>query len=143
MNPPGFAVPLANTPTLLKRPLFVEAVSAGFPSPAEDFMEAPLDLNEYVVKHPAATYFVRVAGMSMTGVGIYPGDILVVDKSLTAKNGNVVIAQVNGEFLVKKLIYTKGRTLLLAENPEYQPIDVTKNPDFSIWGVVTNCIHKL
>lgn len=124
-------------------PLFREGVSAGFPSPAEDFMESRLDLNSHLIQHPAATYFVRVVGDSMVGAGIYPSDILIVDKAIEAKNGQVVIAQVNGDFLVKRLSKSKTSIVLVADNPAYPNIDVTNNPDFFVWGVVTNCIHKL
>lgn len=127
----------------LVRPVFEASVSAGFPSPADDFMEAALDLNEHLIANPPATFFVRVAGDSMQDGGIYPGDILIVDKSLVARSGQVVIAQVNGDFLVKRLKQIAGRTLLVAENAKYEPLDVTNNPDFSVWGVVTNCIHRL
>src|SRR5690606_33750903 len=100
----------------LVRPVFEASVSAGFPSPADDFMEAALDLNEHLIANPPATFFVRVAGDSMQDGGIYPGDILIVDKSLVARSGQVVIAQVNGDFLVKRLKQIAGRTLLVAEN---------------------------
>lgn len=127
----------------LSQPLFESRISAGFPSPADDFSESSLDLNQYLVTHPAATFFVRVSGNSMLGAGIHPGDILVVDRSLQAKNNHVVIAQVNGEFLVKRLKKVGSVTQLVAEDPNYLPLDVSQMPDFEIWGVVTNCIHPL
>src|SRR5690554_4798700 len=101
-------------------PLFLEGVSAGFPSPAQDFIEQTLDLNELCITHPSATYFVRVEGQSMTGVGIYSGDILVVDRALTAKHGDIVIASFDGEYTVKEL--SLNPVGLLAHNPSYSPI---------------------
>ncbi len=123
--------------------LFTCPVNAGFPSPAEDYMEEKLDLNVHLVKHPAATFFVRANGDSMTGAGIFNGDILVVDRSLNPKNQNVVVAIVNGDFTVKKLFASDGNVSLIPENPKYKPIDITDGMDFRIWGVVTYVVHKL
>jgi len=124
-------------------PLAGEAVPAGFPSPAEDYLERPLDLNEYVAPRPEATYFVRVSGDSMTGAGIHHDDILVVDRSQEPKPGNVVIACVEGEFTVKRLVRTEEGLDLAPENPAYQPIPLNAETDFSIWGVVRHVVHKL
>jgi DNA polymerase V len=124
-------------------PLFATKVAAGFPSPADDHIEASLDLNQHLVKHPAATFFVRVEGESMLGAGIYPNDILVVDRSLKPANGKVVIAVVNGELTVKRLKVGKGTLTLLAENIQYPSIEITEDMNFSIWGVVTNVIHAV
>jgi len=124
-------------------PLFEANVPAGFPSPAADYEESSLDLNKYLVKNPAATYFVRVSGESMMGAGIFPGDLLIVDRSLDARNGSVVIAALDGELMVKR-IRIKGRCVsLVSENERYKPIDVSGREDFSVWGVVTNVIHAL
>jgi DNA polymerase V len=123
--------------------LFTCPVNAGFPSPAADYVEENLDLNVHLVRHPAATFFVRAEGDSMTGAGIFNGDILVVDRSLNAKNRNVVIAVVNGEFTVKRLCISDGSVSLVAENPKYKPIAIMDGMDFRIWGVVTYVIHKL
>ena len=124
-------------------PLYASKVQAGFPSPADDYLEGKLDLNSHLVKHPAATFFVRVAGDSMTGAGIHEDDILVVDRSLTPAHDKIVIAVVDGDLTVKRL-YKKGNTVrLLPENPDYPPIEVTENTDFTIWGVVTSVIHNL
>ena len=106
-------------------------------------MEGKLDLNEYLVTHPSATFYVRVAGDSMVGAGIHPGDILIVDRAVTPASSKVIIAQLNGEFLVKRLVIKGARTYLAAENPNYPEVDVTGATDFNIWGVVTNCIHRL
>lgn len=124
-------------------PLYATRVAAGFPSPADDHIETKLDLNEHLVKHPAATFFVRVEGESMLGAGIYPNDILVVDRSLKPTNGKVIIAVVNGELTVKRLKIGKGTLSLLAENVNYPSIQITEEMSFSIWGVVTNVIHAV
>ena len=122
-------------------PLFLEKISAGFPSPAQDYVEQRLDLNQLCVKRPAATYFVRVSGDSMIDAGIYPDDLLVVDRSVTAKHGDIVIASLNGEFTVKEL----GLTLfmLIPRNKHYQPIQICDGDDVEIFGVVTNVIRSM
>jgi len=127
----------------LSLPVFTARIHAGFPSPAEDYIEKSLDLNEYLVQHPAATFFVRVTGDSMTGAGINSGDILIVDRALTAVNGSVIVAVLNGEFTVKRLVTSGGRVRLCAENPAYEPISVTAGADFEVWGVVVHVIHTV
>lgn len=124
-------------------PFFLSSVKAGFPSPADDFIERRLDLNEYLIKHPEATFFVRVSGDSMIGAGIFPEDILVVDRSLNAKDNSVIIAALDGELTVKRLKYQGSKTYLYPENINYKPIQITKDSSFFVWGVVTNVIHKL
>ncbi|NBW99574.1 peptidase S24/S26A/S26B, partial [bacterium] len=114
----------------------------GFPSIADDFGERALDLHDLLVEHPSATFFVRVEGDSMIDAKIESGDILIVDRSLTARSGRVVVALVSGAFTVKRLIQENGRTLLHAANKRFAPIDVTNDEDFQIWGVVTYVIHK-
>ncbi len=124
--------------------LFASRVSAGFASPADDYIETPLDLNQYLVKHPAATFFLKVEGYSMLGAGIHDGDLLVVDRSLEARDGRVVIAALNGELTVKRLhIDQQKRITLMPENPDYPAIPVTAETDFTIWGIVTNVIHPV
>ena len=124
-------------------PLFESSVPAGFPSPAEDHMEGGLDLNELMVRHPTATFFVRAAGDSMTGAGIHSGDILVVDKSLAPEPGNIVIAEVDGEFTVKRL-RRDGRTVwLMPENEAFDPIVLGDGADLRVWGVVTFVVHRV
>ncbi|MEF3696799.1 translesion error-prone DNA polymerase V autoproteolytic subunit [Desulfolutivibrio sp.] len=123
-------------------PLYLASVPAGFPSPAEDYIDKKLDLNEHLVKHPAATFFVRVHGHSMTDAGISPGDILVVDRAVTAASGNIVIAALDGELTVKRLKTSHGRLLLVPENTDYAPTEVDPEQSFEIWGVVTYIIHK-
>lgn len=124
-------------------PLVWSKVSAGFPSPADDYLEKNLDLNEFLVKHPAATFFVRVAGESMEGAGIFHDDILIVDRALEPKDNKVVIAIVEGEMLVKRLIVKEGRVLLKAENHNYPTIEIFPSCQFEIWGVVTCVLHQI
>jgi len=129
--------------TTVERPVFLSRVPGGFPSPADDYLEGKLDLNQYLVKHPAATFFVRVTGDSMTGAGIHSGDLLIVDRSLEPKDGNVVIASVDGELTVKRLFLRHGKLVLLPDNDQYQPIEVSGETAFEVWGVVTHVIHEL
>ncbi len=126
-----------------KLPLFLEAVSAGFPSPAEDYLEGKMDLNEHLVKHPAATFFVRVTGESMIGSGIRTGDLLVVDRAIPPANDHVVIAVLNGELTVKRIRRQAGKLFLVPENKAYKPIPVDPETSFEVWGVVTHVIHPL
>jgi len=127
----------------VERPVFLARVPGGFPSPADDYLEGKLDLNQYLVKHPAATFFVRVTGDSMIGAGIHSGDLLIVDRSLEPKDGNVVIASVDGELTVKRLSIRGGKPALLPDNEQYQPVEVGEHATFEVWGVVTNVIHPL
>ncbi|MBG0791502.1 MAG: translesion error-prone DNA polymerase V autoproteolytic subunit [Desulfovibrionaceae bacterium] len=120
-----------------------EAVAAGFPSPAEEYREKTLDLNEHLVEHPEATFFVRVSGDSMIGAGIHDNDLLVVDRSRQPRSGNVVIALVDGEFTVKRLCRTATGLRLVPENPDYPPLEVTDETDFQVWGVVRHVVHKV
>ncbi len=124
-------------------PLVQSFVPAGFPSPADDYVEKDLDLNEYLVGNPAATFFVRVAGDSMIDAGIHHGDILIVDRSLDAEPGRVVIAVVEGEMLVKRLRRLRGRLALLSENENYPPVEIREGVELAVWGVVTYVIHPL
>lgn len=124
-------------------PLFMNPVAAGLPSPVEDYMEGKLDLNQHLIKHPAATFFVRVTGDSMLNAGIHPGDLLIVDRAIEPMNNKVVIAVVNSELTVKRIRKTRNKLLLMPENPNYEPIQIYAETDFQIWGVVTNVIHAL
>ncbi len=126
----------------LSIPLFVESVSAGFPSPAADYIEQTLDLNELCIKHPAATYFVRVQGDSMIDAGIQPDDVLVVDRSIQAEHGDIVIAGLYGELTVKELAL-KPRVRLLPRNPAYVPMDIPEGVELDVFGVVTNVIRDM
>ena len=124
------------------RSLFSSGVSAGFPSPAEDYIEQRLDLNELLIQNPSATFFVRVNGDSMIGAGINHDDILIVDRSLEPISGKIVIAIVDGEFTVKRLIKNNDTCRLVAENPDYPPIEITEDSACEIWGVVTSSINQ-
>lgn len=127
----------------LPQPLLeFSSVQAGFPSPAEDYAERSLDLNELMVKHPAATFFVRVEGDSMRDANIFSGDILVVDRSLEPTSGHIVVAVLNGDFTVKRMRKNQEGIWLVPENPAYPAIKVHPEADFQVWGVVTYVIHK-
>lgn len=123
-------------------PLFLERVSAGFPSPAQDFIEKTLDINELCIQHPAATFFVRVAGNSMIEAGIFPGDILVVDRSIQARHGDVVIAVLDGEFTVKELALNPT-IKLLPRNAAYSAIELGDDSALEVFGVVTRSIRDI
>ncbi len=138
---PGILLP--DLSTSIRRPLFSIPVEAGFPSPAEDYVEGKLDLNKHLIRHPAATFFVRATGESMTGAGIFPGDILVVDRSIEPADKKVVIAVIDGELTVKRLRLKGKRILLVPENEDYPVIEVKEGIDFEIWGVVTAVVHQL
>jgi DNA polymerase V len=127
----------------LKIPLFTTRISAGFPSPADDFIDKTLDLNEFLITHPSATFFVRVEGTSMIDAHIHPGDILIVDKALEPASGSVVIAVLDGEFTVKRYLRKGKKTFLMPENPEFPPVEIGENMTVEIWGVVTYVIHKV
>ena len=122
--------------------IFLGRLPAGFPSPADDYAEGKLDLNKHLIKHPAATFFVRVSGDSMIEAGIHSGDLLVVDRSLEAVDGNVIVAALDGELVCKRL-ERRASVRLLPANRKYLPIEIQDGQDFSIWGVVTNVIHAL
>lgn len=126
----------------LRIPLFLDSVSAGFPSPAQDYIEQTLDLNTLCIKHPAATFFVRVAGDSMLEASIHPKDILVVDRSLQAEHGDIVIASIYGELTVKEL-ELKPRVRLIPRNRLYQPIEASEASELDIFGVVTHVIRSM
>lgn len=127
---------------VLTCPEYTSAISAGFPSPADDYIEKNLDLNEMMVSHPAATFYVRVEGESMKDAGINSGDLLVVDRAVEAADGKIVVAILNGEFTVKRIWIRGTHVRLLPENPLYSPIDIDQESDFQVWGVVTYVIHK-
>ena len=120
-----------------------DAVAAGFPSPAQDYFDGSLDLNDHLIRDRTSTFIVRVSGESMSGAGISDGDELVVDRSLTPTHGSVVIAILDGELTVKRLELNRGGVVLRAENPEYPPIHVAELSELQVWGVVTVCLHHL
>ena len=123
-------------------PLYDSGVKAGFPSPAEDEIAIPLNLNTHLIPHPSSTFFIRALGDSMQGAGIFSGDILIVDKSLQASHGKIVVALIDGEFTVKRLMIQTEGVILQPENPQYKPIYIRNYQDLVIWGVVTYVIHK-
>jgi DNA polymerase V len=123
-------------------PLFLCPVKAGFPSPADDFLEDAIDLNQQLVSHPSATYFLRVQGDSMKEAGIQSGDMLVVDASIEPRDGMIVIAAVDGQLTVKRLVRQRNRIFLVADNPEYPPIPIQEGNELNIWGVVKHCIRS-
>lgn len=126
----------------LKLPLFISKVSAGFPSPAQDYVEQTLDLNDLCIRRPAATFFVRVEGDSMIEAGIFHNDILVVDRSVKPVHGDIVVAQVDGGFTVKELCL-RPRLMLLPRNSAYQPILLANDNELQIFGVVTNVVRQM
>ena len=126
-----------------QRPMFESMVSAGFPSPAQDYYDGYLNLHQYLVPDPNNVFFVRASGDSMVGAGIHDGDLLIVDRSKKKPNGKVVIASLNGEFTLKRLFQTRECFELQPENPDYHSIPVSVDDDFQIWGVVRHVIHKL
>ena len=137
------AVMCPDRSTRWARPLFMTSVSAGFPSPAESYIEGRLDLNRFLIKHPVATFYVRVSGDSMTGAGIHPGDILVVDRALEPQDSSVIIAVVDGELTVKRIARSDGRLYLVPDNRLYRPLEILEDMEFEVWGVVTAVIHSL
>lgn len=129
-----------NTELLL--PIADEGIKAGFPSPAQDFMDLAIDLNKELVRHPASTFYGRVRGDSMQDAGVYDGDILIIDKSLEPRNGDMAVCFVDGEFTVKYIKIEKDIVWLIPANDSYSPIKITEDNDFLIWGIVTYSIKK-
>lgn len=122
--------------------MFAHTVQAGFPSPADDYVADTLDLNEHLIHRKEATFFVQASGNSMIGAGIHDGDILIVDKSITASDGDIIIATVDGEFTVKRLEKRLGLVRLMPENPEFKPIEFKNEQELVVFGVVTSVIHQ-
>ncbi len=123
-------------------PLLGASLPAGFPSPADDYIETSLDVNELLIAHPSATFFVRVDGDSMINAGINSGDILIVDRSLSPANNRIVVAALDGYLTVKRLRIENGKWVLQPENPSYPVIEITEDSDFFIWGVVSWVLHR-
>ncbi len=132
----------ADTTSELKIPLIESQVSAGFPSPADDYMDLPIDLNEFLIKHPSATFDVRVKGNSMEGAGIRDGDLLIVDRAEEPRNKSIVLGIINGEFTVKRIMKKSGDLFLMPDHEDYTPIKIDDDMDFQVWGVVAYVIHK-
>lgn len=133
---------LPNRKTRWSRPLMMCRVPAGFPSPAEDYVEGRIDLNRDLIKHPLTTFYIRVDGDSMIGAGIYPGSLLVVDRGVTAVEGDIVVARLNDELCVKRLSIEGDGIRLLSENATYAPILITEGVDFEVWGRVMYSIQR-
>lgn len=126
----------------VESPLMWAPVAAGFPSPADDYIERPIDLNRELILHPAATFFVRVQGDSMVGAGLWHGDTLIVDRAVDPRDGHIVVALLDGDFTVKRMQKAGGVVHLVAENPLYEAIELTEERRFEVWGVVTWVLHK-
>lgn len=126
----------------LALPLATFRVSAGFPSPADDYLEGPIDLNRQLIRHPAATFFVRVSGDSMVGAGIHDGDLLIVDRAAECVDGCIVVSRIHEEFTLKRLRKQDGRVFLMPENDRYDAIEVTEGSDFEVWGRVTGSVRQ-
>ena len=124
-------------------PELLSLIPAGFPSPADDYMAGTLDLNDYLIRNKATSFYVRVAGESMRGAGIMPGDLLLADRSVDAGHNRIVVAMINGEMAVKRLWLGENKVLLVSENPEFKPIEITDEMDAHVWGVVVAVIRKL
>ena len=131
---------IGNPPVLI--PLYSHSVAAGFPSPADDYIEDRLSLDEHLIQNKHATFFVRAKGNSMTGAGIFDGDLLVVDKSLPPSSGDIVIAIVDGDLTVKRLIKRNGKILLKPENPRFKEIEFVEGQELQVWGVVVSAVKK-
>lgn len=131
------------TKSILTIPLFTCFVQAGLPSPIDEYTEGSIDLHDYLLPHKETTFYVRVTGESMKDVGVFPGDMLIVDRSLTPMYGHIVIALINGEMTVKRLEKIKNQIFLCAENDQYPDLPISEYDNFAIWGVVTNVIHSL
>lgn len=143
MNPPFLPASPSPAAPVASLPLFGHKVVAGFPSPADDYIEDFLDLNQLLVQNRAATFFLRVAGDSMVNAGIHGGDIIVVDRSIAPVDRSVVVAVVDGELTVKRLVLRRGTAELHAENPKYAPIRFREGQELTLWGVVTHSLHPV
>ncbi|MFN7044848.1 MAG: LexA family protein [Flavobacterium sp.] len=126
--------------TELELPYVDVGISAGFPSPADDFLELTIDLNKHLIKHKDSTFFAKVKGHSMKNAGIFDGDLLIIDKSLAPQDGKIAICQIDGEFTVKRIKIENDVVWLIAENEDYKPIKVTEENELMIWGIVIHSI---
>lgn len=126
--------------TQLELPVINPGISAGFPSPAMDFIDVSIDMNKYLIKRPTATFYGRVKGVSMKNCGIDDGDLLVIDKSIPPSNNKIAVCYIDGEFTVKRINVNEGACWLIPENKNYKPIKITEDNDFQIWGIVTHVI---
>ncbi len=133
----------ANTETELDLPFVESGISAGFPSPALDFIDLSIDLNKHLIKHPSATFYGRVKGDSLKNAGIENGDLLIIDRSLEPVNGKIAVCYIDGEFTAKRIQINKDEILLIPENENYQTLKVTADNNFLIWGIVTHVIKNV
>jgi len=127
----------------LALPYVEEGISAGFPSPALDFVDLSIDLNRHLIKHPSATFYGRVKGDSLINAGISNGDLLIIDRSIEPANGKIAVCYIDGEFTAKRIQISRNEVWLIPENEAYQPIRVTEDNDFMIWGIVTHVIKDV
>jgi len=132
-----------NLESKIRIPFIQDGVSAGFPSPAQDFMENNIDLNKELSENPLATFYIRVSGNSMVDAGIENNDVLVVDRSLEPEDKKIAICFIDGEFTVKRLKLEQGNLYLIPENKNYEPLKISEENNFIIWGIVTYVIKKL
>lgn len=133
----------SDTSSNMKIPFLESLIPAGFPSPADDYMEMSLDLNEKLIRNPSSTFFAQISGSSMINAGISDGDIVIVDKSLQPKDDSVLVCIIDGEFTLKRFKkIDEESAFLMPDNPEFDPIKINKHNNFMIWGVVTYTIHK-
>ena len=128
--------------TNIKLPLFSSKASCGFTSPADDYIEKTLSLDDYLVPNPNATFFVRASGESMKDAGISNNDLLIIDRSLNAKNNDIILAIINNEFTIKRFTQKNNTIILKAENKDYDNIIIQEADEFSVWGIVTHVIHN-
>lgn len=138
----AFGIP-RQAPSECPIPFVLDYISAGFPSAADDYVENQLDLNKFLIQHPAATFFIRVEGDSMINAGIHSGDLLIVDRAVEVRHGRIVVAQINGEFTVKRIEHVGAHTYLVPENKTYKSLRITSEMAFDVWGVVTYVIHAV
>lgn len=132
----------AETELKLTIPIVDGGISAGFPSPAQDFLDLSIDLNKELIKNPSSTFYARVNGQSMEDMGIDSGDLVIIDKSLTPKNGKIAVCFLDGEFTMKKIKIEKNCCWLIPANKNFKPIKVTEDNDFVIWGIVLHVIKS-
>ena len=139
----GLDISLSDVAIKLRLPFIEHGISAGFPSPADDFLDTSIDLNQALIKNKDATFYGRVRGESMIDAGMNDGDLLIIDKSINPTDGRIAVCFIDGEFTVKRIKIEKDVIWLIAENKNYKPIKVTKEDDFTIWGIVINVIKNV
>jgi len=144
LNSEGRVTFLSMDSEVLSRiPLYEQTVQAGFPSPSDDFLDLDINLQDFLIKHPSATFCVRVNGSSMEKANIHSGDVMIVDKSLSPKNNSIVLAVIDSEFTVKRIKKNGEKLYLNPENDAFNPIEITEDMNFNVWGVVTHIIHEV